>query len=77
VCGCQPSEVHEAVKLYFGHYLINPGAARLPFLRFTDLLVLRMFCEATMPHTAHNMSSSAVSMFVVMFDAGQPRADCS
>ncbi|SDP25812.1 hypothetical protein SAMN04487981_14325 [Streptomyces sp. cf386] len=42
----QSAEVDDIVRVYFDHYLINPGDAWLPLDTFHNPLFVRMYCEA-------------------------------
>ncbi|NGO46968.1 NACHT domain-containing protein [Streptomyces ureilyticus] len=43
----QSAEVDDIVRVYFGHYLISPADAWLPFDTLHNPLFVRMYCEAT------------------------------
>ncbi|MFI1176941.1 NACHT domain-containing protein [Streptomyces melanogenes] len=42
----QSAEVDDILRVYFGHYLINPAGAWLPMGEFHNPLFVRMYCEA-------------------------------
>src|SRR5207244_7382063 len=71
-------EVEAAVAQYFVHYLIDPGSARLPLVRFRDPLFLRMYCEATNGDRqqqvgVESLPESLVSVFALYRDKAAER----
>lgn len=58
-------EVLVAARRYFTHYKIDPGEARVPLSLFSELLYLRIYCEATNPERQHWVGAEALPQSLV------------
>jgi hypothetical protein len=58
-------EIRRAVARYFEHYKIDPGEARRPFGLFSEMLYLRIYCEATNPEREEWVGAEALPQSLV------------
>ena len=58
-------EIQAAARRYFAHYKIDPGEARVPLSLFSELLFLRIYCEATNPQRDHWVGAEALPQSLV------------
>lgn len=58
-------EIANATSRYFAHYRIDPGEAPVPLWLFSELLFLRIYCEATNPDRDQWVGAEALPQSLV------------